>query len=103
MLPICQKWRASHDSIHYRSIHRQRGHSRNSDFTDRNEGRKMKETEALEQLEMCALGYCDKCVHNGDDCRDRIRKDVRIIMAELIKYESASELQDGSFMNQPEV
>lgn len=63
----------------------------------------MKATEALNQLEMCALGYCDKCVHNGDDCRERIRKNKRIIMAELIKYESASELQDGSFMNRPEV
>ena len=63
----------------------------------------MKAIEALNQLEMCALGYCDKCVHNGDDCRSRIRKNKRIIMAELIKYISANELQDGSFMNRPEV
>ena len=63
----------------------------------------MKAIEALNQLEMCALGYCDKCVHNGDDCRERIHKNKRIIMAEFIKYESASELQDGSFMNRPEV
>ena len=47
----------------------------------------MKPTEALEQLEMCALGYCDKCVHNGDDCRERIRKSVRYILAELVKNE----------------
>ena len=85
MLLIYQKWRQSHDTILTRLIHRQRGHSRNSDPTDRNEGRKMKATEALEQLEMCALGYCDKCVHNGDDCRERIRKNVRYILAEFIK------------------
>jgi len=47
----------------------------------------MKPQEALEQLEMCALGYCDKCVHNGDDCRVRIRKSVRYILAELVKNE----------------
>ena len=45
----------------------------------------MKAQDALEQLEMCALGYCDKCVHNGDDCRSMIIKNVRTIYAELNK------------------
>jgi len=62
----------------------------------------MKPEEALNQLEMCALGYCDKCVHNGDDCRERIKNNVRFIKAEFIRLMSENEIEDGSYMNWPE-
>ena len=44
----------------------------------------MKAIEALNQLEMCALGYCDKCVHNGDDCRERIHANITILTRALV-------------------
>lgn len=47
---------------------------------------------ALEQLRRCAHGYCDTCVHNDENCHDRIEKNVRTCGAEMIK---AAEQKDG--------
>ena len=57
---------------------------------------------ALEQLRRCAHGYCDTCVHQDENCHDRIEKNVRTVGAGLLQAESQKQLQDGSFMNQPE-
>lgn len=53
----------------------------------------MKAIEALNQLEMCALGFCDKCVHNGDDCRERIRANVTILNRALVNKKEKSPLK----------
>jgi len=57
---------------------------------------------ALEQLRRCAHGYCDTCVHQDENCHDRIEKNVRTVGAGLLQAESQKQLQDGTFMNKPE-